>query len=257
MGTVLVGKHDTPYKLATGNLDQFADTLGDYNGLMGAAGSANLLKSGEYFDLRAANVAAYITPTFSGFHAAAGYVFGAESATSGTANKGNAYSLAAIYDAGPLFVSAAYEKHNVGDAGTGSLGIANVERKAWKLGAQYSVMDFTFGAAYEKTDDNMGAGGVNAFGHRTYFLSGKYQMGAVALKAQYANAGDQAVANSGAKQYTVGADYAFSKRTTVYALYTKISNDSAATYNFGVAPASNAVAGDSLSGLSLGMKHSF
>ncbi|MDR3391558.1 MAG: porin [Sulfuriferula sp.] len=269
-GTGLLGKIDTPYKTATGRLDQFADTLGDYNSLMGAASQSGAYSgynsAGNYFDLRPANVVAYASPNFSGFSAVGAYVFGAESATTGTSNKGNAYSLAAMYDAGPLYLTAAYEKHNLGDAGSGSLAAANLDRKAWKLGASYSIMDFTLAAIYEKTDDNMGTGGVNLYGHRTWFLSGKYKMGATSLIAQYANAGSDdelhsgATGNTGAKAYTVGATYDFSKRTKVYALYTKINNDTYALYNYGAggsSPAAGAVAGDSLGGFSLQMKHSF
>jgi predicted porin len=257
MGTVMIGKIDTPYKTSTGRMDLFADTMGDYNGLVGAASGVS---SGSYFDLRPANVAAYATPNFSGFSAVAGYVFGGESATSGTASNGNAYSLAAMYDAGPLYLTAAYEKHNLGTGDSGSLSTggttAGLERKAWKLGAAYSIMDFTLATMYEKTDDNLNAG-QNKYGHNTWFLSGKYQMGAVALKAQYAKAGETDTANTGAKLYTIGADYGFSKRTTVYALYTKISNDSAASYNFALNAAPGSAAGAEVSGFSLGVKHSF
>jgi predicted porin len=280
MGEVRIGKHDTPYKMATGRFDLFSDTLGDYNGLVGAAngidttnaGTANATtnNSSSYFDLRPANVVAYITPNFSGFSAVGAYVFGGETATSGSASTGNAYSLAAMYDAGPLYLTAAYEKHNFGSTNTGSLSYGNNgERKAWKMGAAYSIMDFTLSAMYEKTDDNLSAVGTNKYGHRTWFVSGKYQMGAVALKAQYANAGsdDQTISvanggtnvigNDGAKLYTLGADYAFSKRTTVYALYTKISNDSNAAYNFALNGASGVGAGDAVKGMSIGVKHSF
>lgn len=261
VGTGMIGKIDTPYKTATGRLDPFADTLGDYNNIVGAA---NGVAATSYFDVRAANIAEYVTPNFSGFSAAGAYVFGAESATTGSASTGNAYSLAAMYDAGPLYLTAAYEKQNFGSTGTGTLaGVANADQKAWKLGAAYSIMDFTLAAMYEKTDDSLGAGGVNLLGHRTWYLSGKYQMGAVALKASYANAGsdDQSFAgvtgNDGAKAYTVGADYGFSKRTSVYALYTKINNDTNAAYNFAYNAATGVGGGDTVDGFSLGMKHSF
>jgi predicted porin len=65
------------------------------------------------------------------------------------------------------------------------------------------------------------------------------------------------IGNDGAKLYTLGADYAFSKRTTVYALYTKISNDSNAAYNFALNGASGVGAGDAVNGMSIGVKHSF
>jgi predicted porin len=124
-------------------------------------------------------------------------------------------------------------------------------------------MDFTLSALYEKTKDNFGFGtdpSANQQGHSTWYLSGKYQMGAVALKAAYAKANSQAASDSGAKQYTVGADYSFSKRTTVYALYTKINNDTNANYDFALNPttgANGAVTGDKPAGFSLGMKHAF
>lgn len=257
LGEVRVGKHDTPYKMSTGRLDVFADTLGDYNGVVGASTAT---AAGGYFDQRTNNTVAYLTPNFSGFSAAGAYVFGAETATTGSASTGNIYSLAAMYEAGPLYLTAAYERHNFGAAGTGTLAAtANTEEKAWKLGASYSIMDFTLAAMYEKTDDNLNAGS-NKYGHRTWFLSGKYQMGATALKASYANAGSDnqsATVSNGAKLYTLGADYAFSKRTTVYALYTKISNDAGAAYNFAYNPAAGVGAGDTVSGMSLGLKHSF
>ncbi len=256
MGEVRLGRHDTPYKMATGRLDQFADTMADYNGLVGAASAKG---ASNYFDQRASNTAVYLTPNFSGFSAAASYVFGAESATTGSADSSaNAYSLAAMYEAGPLYLTAAYEKHNFGSANVGTFaGAANTDAKAWKLGAAYSIMDFTLAAMYEKTDDNQGALGANLYGHKTWFLSGKYQMGAIALKAQYANAGSTDVADSGAKQYSVGADYGFSKRTTVYALYTKINNDLNAAYNFKEGSVAGMVNNLDIDGVSVGIKHAF
>jgi len=268
MGTVLGGRYDTPYKVATGRLDPFADTLGDYNGLVGSAssivtvagiGKATAVGAGSYFDQRPSNTVDYISPSWSGFSVAAAYAFGAENATSGMVDKNaNLYSVAAMYDAGPLFLSAAYEKHNFGSTGVGSMpGANNTDESAYKLGAGYSIMDFTLGALYEKTKDNFGTGGANLLGHSTWYLSGKYQMGAVALKAAYGKANSNAASDTGAKLYTVGADYSFSKRTTAYALYTQIKNDTNAGYNFAYNGASGIGAGDKPSGFSLGMKHAF
>ncbi|MDP2025212.1 porin [Sulfuriferula sp.] len=265
LGSVLGGRYDTPYKVATGRLDPFADTLGDYNGVVGAATNAGAaVGAGSYFDQRPSNVVDYISPSWSGLSVAAAYAFGAETAVNNVAvtdKNANLYSLAAMYDAGPLFLSAAYEKQNFGTGGANSVGtfgaVANTDQSAYKIGAGYSIMDFTLGALYEKTKDNFGTGGANLLGHSTWYLSGKYQMGAVALKAAYGKANSNATANTGAKLYTVGADYSFSKRTTVYALYTQIKNDTNAGYNFAYNAASGIGAGDKPSGFSLGMKHAF
>ncbi len=105
MGTVLLGKHDTPYKLATVKLDVFADTLSDFNNIVGNVNGSN------NFDLRPGNVVAYITPNFSGFHGAIAYVAGQE-LSNGNGGDGSAWSLMGMYDNGPIFASLAYEKHN-------------------------------------------------------------------------------------------------------------------------------------------------
>ena len=261
MGTAAVGNFDTPYKTSTGRLDAFADTLGDYRGLMGASYDSTTTAN-KYFMVRPANIVAYTTPVFSGFSATGAYVFGNATATSQVDKTANAYSLSAMYDAGPLFLTAAYEKHNLGSFGVGTLAvpfsaITTGELKAYKLGAGYTIMDTTLAAIYEKTDDNQGVAGANKFGHRTWYVSAKYQMGAIALKAAYAKAGSTDLANTGSKQYTLGADYSFSKRTTMYALYSKINNESAANYNYEAAAPVSSVAGAHLGGFSLGVKHAF
>lgn len=104
-GTALLGKHDTPYKLATVKLDVFADTLGDFNNFVGNVNGSN------NFDLRPGNVIAYITPNVGGLHGAIAYVAGQE-ISNGNGGDASAWSLMGMYDNGPIFASLAYEKHN-------------------------------------------------------------------------------------------------------------------------------------------------
>jgi predicted porin len=100
-GTFLVGRHDTPLKISTGKLDLFSDTMADYNGTVG------------FDDNRTDNTVAYISPSFSGFSLAlaavspGGTYFGGENINAD--GFGEAYSLAAIYNNGPFYASAAYE----------------------------------------------------------------------------------------------------------------------------------------------------
>jgi predicted porin len=101
-GTFLVGRHDTPLKISTGKLDLFADTMADYNGTVG------------FDDLRTDNTIAYISPSWGGFSLAGAVVAGGSATAIGQQNINEdsiagAYSLAAIYNNGPFFVSAAYE----------------------------------------------------------------------------------------------------------------------------------------------------
>jgi predicted porin len=101
-GTALIGRHDTPFKLSSGKLDLFADTMADYNGTVG------------FHDLRADNAIAYVSPSWSGFQLMAAVVPGGGATATGDFNInsdsiGEGYSLAALYSNGPFYASAAYE----------------------------------------------------------------------------------------------------------------------------------------------------
>lgn len=273
-GTALLGRHDTPYKISTRRLDQFAETIGDNRSIMGGGLGASAAAA---FDGRQSNVVAYISPSFSGFSAAAAYVAGAETPANGD-KKGNAWSLAGMYDNGPLYATLAYERHNFGTAGSGTMGPAGTllgdkSEKAWKVGAGYNFGAFDVSAAYEKTSDDFGnnvltcgtgSTSSDCAGHKAWFLGGKYTFGSNAVKLQYATAGDLGnVSTSGAKQWSVGLDHNFSKRTRVYAMYTKMDNDNGVAYsltNGGNGTAGNVTPsgfGADPTAWSFGVKHSF
>jgi predicted porin len=260
-GTVVAGVHDTPYKMATGPLDKFVGTLGDYNAVFGnVAGNPS-----SFFDLRTGNTIAYISPKFGGFDVKAAYVMGLEGTASAAADESSAYSLSGTYANGPLFVTAAYEKHNsVGTVtcitGATCLGQGTLDRDAWKIGAGYKFGDLSVGAVYETMDGDTGT----AVAHDSWGLNAAYGMGAITLKASYAQAGEidntagVEVANTGADMWAVGVDYALSKRTIVQLTYANMDNDSAGTWDLGQGPqVTAAAAGADVSGFSLGVKHTF
>jgi predicted porin len=257
-GTVVAGVHDTPYKMATGPLDIFVGTLGDYNGIFGSAGAT---ANSGLFDLRTGNTIAYISPNFSGFDIKAAYVMGLEAATAAT--ESDAYSLSGTYKNGPLFATLAYEKHNdVGTAGCNigavCLGVGTNDRDSWKAGVGYKFGSLKLGAVYESMDGDVAATATNVE-HKSWMLNAAYGIGAFTLKASYTDAGDVAnAASSGAKMYAVGADYALSKRTLVQLTYAQINNDSAGSWGLGQGPrvAAGATGADP-DGFSLGVKHTF
>jgi predicted porin len=259
-GTALIGKHDTPYKLATASLDIFADTAADYNNIIGNFQGINA------FDLRPGNVMAYITPVFSGLSGAIAYVAGNELGNGSTGNS-NAWSAMGVYSNGPIFASLAYEKHN--DVPTPFF---TADDRAWKLGAGYTFGNAKVGLIYEdmKLEDTVGAAELK---RKAWYLNGMYTMGNIDLKAAFGSAGDTktnvgTVPDSGAKTYSIGADYNMSKRTKVYALYTKTKNDTNADYGVGAGQGSAYVpdnntsgttgnSGDDPSVFSIGIRHSF
>lgn len=266
-GTVILGRHDTPYKLATRNLDYFADGLADSRNIMGQGASYNLAATNFSFDGRQPDVIAYISPTVNGMHAAIAHVAGAEGVTASTDKKGGAWSLMGMYDNGPLMASLAYERHNIGTAGTGDITAnpANTDHseKAWKLGVGYKIDALQVGFAYEKLSDDLNAG-AKIMDHSAWTLGGKYSMGANDFKLAYIKAGKRAdVADSGAHQIALGVDHNMSKRTKVYVQYVKLSNDNAAYYGLTGAAATGQVTegstrpGADPSAWSFGVRHAF
>lgn len=291
-GTLLFGIHDTPFKMATGKLDIFSDTSGDFNNIVGNINGAN------QFDLRTNNTVLYMTPNLighgekvvgSGLNLAVAYVAGQE-ASNGTNPDFNIMSGMALYDMGPLFLSLAYERQNnvnsipavAGSAAvcrdittnaTVTCGVANsyvatapviaapgsvgADRSAGKIGLGYKFGNTQLGAVYEKMEDDAAN---SAASRDAWYASLAHGMGPIVLKAAYAEADDgESAANTAAKSYTLGADYLFSKRTKMYALYSKTDNDSGGTYGVGAAGSSyyTPAAGLDPSVISLGVRHNF
>ncbi len=274
-GTVLLGNNDTPYKTSTRKLDLFADTIADNRSLMGATTTKSAALG---FDQRRTDVIQYNSPNMSGFAVSAQYAMGAESATTGT--KGNSMALSGAYTAGPVYVALGWMENKFGTAGVAgsanaATGAATADHKehAWKIGGSYTMDQFQVNAVYEQTSDDFGAGAGCGFtatstdrcGHKAYYLGGKFNVtGSDAVKLSYTkakevNGGAATAANSGANQYAIGYDHNMSKRTTVYALYTRLSNDTLQSYSLGTASTGAvAVTADAdPTALSIGIKHTF
>lgn len=265
-GTVLLGRHDTPYKLATRRLDPFADSVADNRALMGGVTSPTTVDSANTaFDGRPTNTIHYTTPKFSGFTGMIAYANMAETNTAAAQAKASLTSLAATYDAAPFYGSLGFEEHRLDTVRTGG------KESAWKAGLAYTMMDaFTLGLAYERTSDNLctavvvggcAAVGADRFGHNAYYLSGVYKMDMNAIKFAYGRAGQLAsVANTGASQFSLGYDHGLSKRTKLYAIYSRISNKTGSDYGFSqttsAASTVNGI-GASPSVVSMGMRHAF
>lgn len=265
-GTVLLGRHDTPYKLATRRLDPFADSVADNRALMGGVTSPTTVDSANTaFDGRPTNTILYTTPKLSGFTGMFAYSNLTETNTTAAQAKNSLTSLAATYDVAPFFGSLGYEEHKLDATRVGG------KESAWKVGLGYTMMDaFTLGFAYENTSDNLctavvvggcAAVGADRFGHNAYYLSGNYKMGMNAVKFAYGRAGQVAsVANTGANQFTLGYDHVLSKRTKLYAIYSRISNKAASDYGFSQSTSAASTVngiGASPSVVSLGVRHTF
>lgn len=274
-GTVLLGQMDTPMKGLGRAVDNFGDGMADSRNILGSS-----VDGTNQYDLRTKNTIAYVTPDFSGLSAVLAYVtdwnnnkntpISSTCTSTLDCNKTDAWSAAVNYNNGPLLLGAGYEKHNMTTGATA--GNIDASNHIWRVVAGYSFAGAKIGALYEKASGDTvtfaagtTAANNNAADRKAWGLFGNYAIGAVTLKANYLKAGDtNSGANTGAKQYTLGADYAMSKRTTAYAYYAKVKNDSAAGYGMGGAAgdSNSFVPGTTNLGVDpsvfgIGMKHSF
>jgi predicted porin len=249
-GTVLLGTHDTPLKLVGRAVDLFGDTMAD---------SRNVMKGGS--DTRAKNVAVYMTPNMGGFGIAAAYstdlgagTMVAPSTVAADSDNSGVYNLNATYKNGPLFLGLGYgdgDGHEALGVGKHMRAAAGFDMGALKLVGQYDKLD----------DDNTVAAAATkqAGDFDAWMVGAAYTMGSIVLKANYMEGEyDDAVTGYDVEQWTVGADYNLSKRTTVYALYAQgenivLGNGAGSTDQIGGTVAS----GGDISVASVGVVHSF
>lgn len=236
-GTAVVGRHDTPYKLATLKLDPFGDTVGDYNGIIGQVNGTNIA------DLRAPNVIAYISPTFSGMHVAAAYtsyglpqsnpVAPAPAATGTGADNQEAigWSVMGMYDQGPLFLSLAYEV--LQDAGG-----EGIDHDAFKVGGGFTMGALKFGLVWESL-----GGDIDALSRDAWWATASYAMGNNTFALNYGQAGDTDNSDgTGADMLSIGWFNKLSKQTQIYVAYARMANDDLGRYNLGVSGHGDVVA---------------
>ena len=273
MGTVQLGLIDTPFKTSLGPLDAFGQhTLADYRSIMGMVGGQNLAS------FRAQNAVQYISPNMGGFtikglYSAAnegGNDIAAAGNTGGVVGVGNPhlYSISGTYASGPLYATLAYE-----DIKSVSNFNNDFQYKNWRTGVAYKLGDLKIGLGYEriKGDGAVAVGSANTISRNAWYVPVTYDMGNNTLKLAFTKAGSSNQTNAagkdlsgsdGAKQWSLGVDHNFSKRTKLYALYTRVNNDSNGSYTLGggatgISEVALGSYGGTASGFSVGMVHAF
>lgn len=287
-GTVIAGRHYTPFEIMGRDYDLFGDTIGDSRNIISGPGFYNQVPAGttlpngtkttaataisNNWDLRPGQVLAYATPDLMGFHAMVAYVNSwandPQVANGGTSypaspynTRSNAWSLSAGYKIAGFGLDAAYEQHKMQNAVTSGL-LANDKQDAYRIGANYSIAGFKILGLYQDikhvgfTNNDVKAYGVGA----AYTF-----LGANTIKAQYYKADDISnTSNTAGDLWAVGYDYKLSKQTNVYAMYAQTSNSSAASYTIMNGGHDNAYPTDSAkfpggksSAVSVGIEHKF
>ena len=214
-GTFLYGIHDTPAKMSTGKLDIFVDTIADYN-LQGSG-----LGTGGIVDVRAKDAVAYVSPSFAGLTLAAAIVPDADfgEVVDEQGDFAGAYSLAAMYSNGGLYLAGAYE--SLDDL------LGGADATHWRIGAGYDFGAFHIGGLYQDADGALGGFAGNDY--KTYTINGSWTFGNNVLKAMWLNTdwdNDIPVYKDGVwgsddstTTWAIGLDHNFSKRTKAYVIY--------------------------------------
>lgn len=233
-GEVRFGRQKNPTGLNWEQLDPFGDTgMGSSSRLQQSSGLIPANGAYQSFS-RSSNSISYDTPTGAGF-------FGAALVAAGEGALGNKYVGGRVgYRAGPLFAVLAYGQTEVTSA---------IDAKMTNFGATYDFGVVKLFGMYNTTE-------VGAAEQKNYLGGISAPFGPLTMRASYQKMdGEGTIGNRSAKHATVGGDYALSRRTAVYANYSKISNSGPA--NFTVATGSTLVPGTGSSGYEVGLRHSF
>ncbi|MBI1890051.1 MAG: porin [Burkholderiales bacterium] len=272
-GQVTIGKHTmmsgegkVAERGATG-VPAIPESMYGVSSVLGFVGAQNLTHT------RVLNSILYTSPKFSGFSGAIGVGTsgsnGNEGSTPGTSNysDGSQLFLKANYTQGPIYLNLAYWKTQA-EGRPVAVTVSNADQSQFRLSGYYLFpMGLKVGLQYDRaTLANVGrtAAGVGGADARrsAWELPISYSFGPNTILFSYTRAGSRSdLVDSGAKMWVLGYDYALSKRTNVGVFYSRLSNDSAGTYQpYKTGTSSNGsvlVAGESASILALGLKHTF
>lgn len=197
------------------------------------AGTGGLGAPRHPFWRRISNSVFYYTPVFGGAQAKVAYQTNEGKATQGTTVADPSMWSASIQWSGMggrLRVGAAYDAHK-------DFTTVGQTDKGWTVKGGWNFGFADLGLAYETMTFKTGTGDVDS---TQWGIALAIPVGQGAIRGSYAVAEDLETpageTDSGAKMWTLGYDYRFSKRTTVGVGYAIIKNDPLATFTWTGAP---------------------
>ncbi|MBI3145880.1 MAG: porin [Pseudogulbenkiania sp.] len=190
---------------------------------IGARQSGNIefpLFEGIAGDDTLTNAIRYDSPDFMGFNFMAIHGFDEDKSDNGGKQQGVTGARLGYSNAG-FFGGLAYQQK----ANTGAS--QDETDRVYRLEGGYNADNLYLAATAEQVKTFSGANETKV---RDYALTASYTMGAFTPKATYSWSQDKKVngdkvADTGAKQFAVGVDYAASKRTTLFAQYAQVKYD--------------------------------
>ncbi len=257
MGTLFIGRWDTPFKSGTISVDPFGDLT--------AGGITGVMNDRSNFDRREQNVIQYWTPNMSGFQGRLSYAV--NEGKTATTNP-SAISFSATYAKGPFNFGYANERHKdqfvnyVTRALSNTAGSFEKGQALWATGTfgplKASILQEYFLKQNKATTLNPKNGNVSTMLALTY-TAGK---GQVAFSHQRATDRTNQIGvatlvdNAKCKMNTLGYLYNFSKRTTFMSQIAQVNNEKTGQCDFG-ADRLGVAADQDPRALSVGLRHLF
>ena len=277
-GSVKLGNMDTVYKNYGDSLSFLGVSSGNFvsnSGVLSKPGFGT--SSSASFHLRRANSVVYDSPELGGFEFAVGY---SPDEAKTTNRNADLVSTGIRYGGkkSPFFVAAAYEVHNdlFGGSRNATAALSNFasltarsKDTALRVTGSYTFSGQTTVevnyAVMEYKETGGTVGKFNNYKHNAFSVGVEHNMGpwqfagavAQSAKGSCSLVGGAVCTTDGLKgtQVSVGGRYSFSKRTSMFAMYSKVYNGFAARYN-------NLANGDPASGsdisqFAVGVQHIF
>ena len=247
-------------------------------------GAASCAPANSFSVVRRSPAIQYVSPTFSGVTGTLWYELPEQKNGTATGSpvsrKPSVLSGTVTYSAGPLLAGIGYQQHRGLRFDTNApVGSRNdLKDRIWAFGGSYDFKVVKVGVVHSRLntgdsaavadqplDNNMRAWGINV---TAPVGNGEVQVGYARQKWTDNGAWDQ----NDSKQFTLGYQHNLSKRTSLVAAYSKITNEARKGHGFYINPnsfnnnvtsaASAGLAGAATAGqdprlLSLGLRHSF
>jgi len=285
-GDVLLGQWDTPYKVATLPIGFFRGvTSADHTNILGNAGfgspatTTRSLPDGTVadasFDRRQGNSIQYWSPSLAGLSLRLAYAFPENKNTTTPSVASDIVSLSLGYRIGALEMRYAFEQHAdyFGLKTMGGRAAGDTNRSSKDRGHKgilfYTAGNTVLRAALERLEfrnDDTVAGNIRGYARNAFVVSAEQTLGMNNLYMAYTKANDgqcervggAACASNGlgAHQLTAGFKHNLSKRSFLYAFYTRLDNDASGRYDIAY-PLAATAPGVRTNIAALGINHDF
>lgn len=222
IGTLLAGRHVTPYRRMTDHLDIFRNTRADHSAVLGAVNGESL------FNERARNTLYYATPENRRLRFALAYISSRDHDSlprdRRTADR-NGFSTSLVFDSGPLYLGIGWEHLGQDEAFYEDDAEAVKLTFAWDFGQGTRAS-----LIWEDADDGSRIGGRKG-SREAWYAALSHVSGNFTWKLAYGTLDELAhTPDSGAQMIAAGFSWAMSPRTEFYLLGATMLNDDNAIY---------------------------